>query len=99
MDSAGPEEISKRAELFKTVSGNKKVWYLFDPSGDVPKEPVHLGIGFTIVAASNPMHYKQLECTTGNMYYVPCWSWEELKKYRPHAAATVANGNYAHYIH
>jgi len=74
---------------------NNKAWYLFDPSGNSPREPMELKKLFTIVAASpNPRHFKQFvkRITLDNKRYVPCWSWEELQKFLPHAAATVAKG-------
>ncbi|KAL6042992.1 hypothetical protein QOT17_024139 [Balamuthia mandrillaris] len=79
-------------ELFQTVRNDTDAWYLFDPCGDLPREPKEM-VPFTAVAASpNLQHYKQFYKRTRNKYYIPCWSWEELKMHVPHAAQTVAPG-------
>mgnify|MGYP007061233402 CR=1 FL=1 len=68
-------------------------WYLFYPSVENAQEPTEIMNAFTIVAASpNPKHYKQFHKCTRHKLYIPCWSWEELEKFLPHAAATVAQG-------
>ncbi|KAL6040950.1 hypothetical protein QOT17_025158 [Balamuthia mandrillaris] len=86
------EDKKQIVELFETVRNDTDAWYLFDPCGDIPREPKEM-LPFTVVAASpNPQHYKQFYKRTANKYYIPCWSWEELKMHVPHAAQTVAPG-------
>ena len=79
-------------KLFDSVRRKRDAWYLFDLCGEDPTEPIAIA-PFTIVTASpNPKHYKQLYNRTGNKYCVPCWSWEELQKYRAYAANTISPG-------
>jgi len=61
-------------------------YYLFDPYGDEPDEPIGCS-AFTIIASSpNKKHYKGFRKRRGCgvVYYMPCWSLDELKLIRPH---------------
>ncbi|KAL6066770.1 Death domain-containing protein [Balamuthia mandrillaris] len=80
VQEASLENTKQIVELFQTVENDTDAWYLFDPCGDIPREPKQM-LPFTVVAASpNPQHYKQFYKRTRNKYYTPCWPWEELKK-------------------
>ncbi|KAL6070495.1 hypothetical protein QOT17_006761 [Balamuthia mandrillaris] len=90
VQAASREDKKQVVEIFQTVEHDTDACYLFDPCGDIPREPLEIR-PFTVVTASpNPQHYKQFYKRTSDKYCVPCWSWEELKKHVSHAAQTVA---------
>ncbi|KAL6080503.1 hypothetical protein QOT17_000143 [Balamuthia mandrillaris] len=93
------EDKKQSIELFQIVENDVDAWYLFDSCGDIPKEPLEMRPFTVITASSNPQHNKQFYERTRNKYFIPCWSWKELKKYVHSAAQIVAPGLTTDQVH